>query len=149
MFHFHLSTLSGFNLSSLIAIFYSLLLGTVTAISFLISSSLAWPDPYFQLDTPPPPHHPTPSWHNLSEPPEPIPDQLESQNSEHGCIKDQWPYLKQDKDPKPQPGTPSILQSPKSGLKDMDVLCTFKIKIENKNLEHGYFKDLLPYTNQD
>ena len=26
-------------------------------------------------------------------------------------------------------------------LKDMDVLCTFKIKIESKNLDHGYIKD--------
>ena len=26
-------------------------------------------------------------------------------------------------------------------LKDMDVLCTFKIKIESQNLDHGYIKD--------
>ena len=26
-------------------------------------------------------------------------------------------------------------------LEDMDVLCTFKIKIESQNLEHGFIKD--------
>ena len=29
-------------------------------------------------------------------------------------------------------------------LKDMDVLCTFKIKIESQNSEHGCIKDQLP-----
>ena len=42
---------------------------------------------------------------------------IESQNLDHGCIKDQWPYLNLDQDAKPQSGTSSILQSPKSGLK--------------------------------
>ena len=35
----------------------------------------------------------------------------------HGCIKDQRPYPNQNQDAKPQSGTSSILQSPKSGLK--------------------------------
>ena len=30
-------------------------------------------------------------------------------------------------------------------LKDMDVLCTFKIKKENQNLDHGIIKDQWPY----
>ena len=34
-------------------------------------------------------------------------------------------------------------------IKDMDDLCTFKIKIEGKNLDHGYIKDQLSYPNQD
>ena len=38
---------------------------------------------------------------------------IESQNLDHGCIKDQWPYPNQDQDAKPQSGTSSILQSPK------------------------------------
>ena len=42
---------------------------------------------------------------------------IESQNSEYGCTKDQWPYPNQYQDAKPQSGTSSILQSPKSGLK--------------------------------
>ena len=33
-------------------------------------------------------------------------------------------------------------------LKDMDVLCTFKIKIESQNIEHGCIKDQWPYINQ-
>merc|ERR1712082_456432 len=41
---------------------------------------------------------------------------MESQNSDHGCIKDHQPYPNQDQDAKPQSGTFSILQSPKSGL---------------------------------
>ena len=31
----------------------------------------------------------------------------------------------------------------------MDVLCTFKIQIENLNSEHGYSKDQCQYPNQD
>ena len=42
---------------------------------------------------------------------------LESQNSKYGCTKDHWPYPNQCQDAKPQSGTSSILQSPKSGLK--------------------------------
>ena len=41
----------------------------------------------------------------------------ESQNLDCGCTKDQWPYLNQYQDVKPQSGTSSVLQSPKSGLK--------------------------------
>ena len=40
-----------------------------------------------------------------------------SENKDHRCIKDQWPYLNQDQDSKLQSGTPSVLQSPKWGLK--------------------------------
>ena len=42
---------------------------------------------------------------------------IESQNSEYWCLKDQWPYQNQDQDAKPQSGTSSPKQSPKSGLK--------------------------------
>ena len=42
---------------------------------------------------------------------------IESQNSDHGCIKDQWPHPYQDQDDKPQSGASGILQSPKWGLK--------------------------------
>ena len=39
-------------------------------------------------------------------------------------------------------------------LEDMDVLCTFKIKLENQNLEHGCIKDRqfnfkMPNSNQE
>ena len=36
---------------------------------------------------------------------------IESQYSDHRCIKDQWPYQNQDQDAKTQSGTSSILQS--------------------------------------
>ena len=42
---------------------------------------------------------------------------IESQNLDHGCVKDQWPYSNQDQDAKPQSGTSIVLQSPESGLK--------------------------------
>ena len=74
---------------------------------------------------------------------------IESQNSAYGCTKDQWPYSNQYQDARPEWGTSSILQSPNQDLKDMDVLCTFKIKIESKNSDHGYIKDKWQYPNQD
>ena len=42
---------------------------------------------------------------------------MESQDLESGCIKDHYPYPNQDQDAKPQSGTSSPNQSPKSGLK--------------------------------
>ena len=42
---------------------------------------------------------------------------IESQNLEHGCIKDQLPYLNQDQDAKPKSRTSSPNQSLKSTLK--------------------------------
>ena len=33
------------------------------------------------------------------------------------------------------------MQNPSQDLKDIDVLCTFKIKVECKNLEYGITKD--------
>ena len=58
---------------------------------------------------------------------------IESQNLEYGCIQDQWPYLNQDQDAKPQSGTSSILESPNDQLKEKDVICNWKIKIESQN----------------
>ena len=40
-------------------------------------------------------------------------------------------------------------KAPNEDLKDMDVLCTFKIKIESQNLDHGCIKDKWPYPNKD
>ena len=36
---------------------------------------------------------------------------------------------------------PASSKAPNEGIKDMDVLCTFKIKIESQNLDQGYIKD--------
>ena len=33
------------------------------------------------------------------------------------------------------------LKAPYEDLKDMDFLCTFKIKVESQNLDHGFIKD--------
>ena len=43
--------------------------------------------------------------------------EIDSQNSEYGCIKDLWPYLNHDQDAKAKSGTSSIFQSLKQGLK--------------------------------
>ena len=74
---------------------------------------------------------------------------IESQNSDHGYIKDQWPYPNQDQDAKPQSGTSSILQSPKSGLKGHGCSLHLQNQDESQNLEHGCMKDQWPYPNQD
>ena len=60
---------------------------------------------------------------------------IESQNSDHGCKKDQWLYQNQDQDAEPQSGTSSILQSPKSGLEGLGCFLTFNIKILNPSQE--------------
>ena len=44
---------------------------------------------------------------------------------------------------------PASSNEPNEDLKDMDVLCTFKIKIESQNLDHGYIKDQWLYPNKD
>ena len=51
------------------------------------------------------------------------------------CIKDHWPYVNQDQDAKPQSGASSLTKAPNQDIKDMDVLCTLKIKIESQNSE--------------
>ena len=51
--------------------------------------------------------------------------------------------------PNPSQEPPVSSKAPNEDLKDMDVLCTFKIKIESHNLDHGCIKDQCPYANQD
>ena len=41
----------------------------------------------------------------------------------------------------PNQEPPQSSKAPNEDLKDMDVLCTFKIKIESQNLDQGYIKD--------
>ena len=50
--------------------------------------------------------------------------------------------------PNPSQGPPASSKAPNDDLKDMDVLCTFKIKIESQKSEHGCTKAQLPYPNQ-
>ena len=61
---------------------------------------------------------------------------LESQHLDHGCNKDQWPYPNQGQDAKPHPEPPATSKAPNHDLKDIDILCTFKIWIEGQNLDH-------------
>jgi len=60
----------------------------------------------------------------------------ESQNLDHGCVKDQWPYPNQDQDANSSQESPASSKALNQDFKDMDVLCTFKIKIGSQNLEH-------------
>ena len=43
--------------------------------------------------------------------------------------------------PKPSQPPPASSKAPNEDLKDMDVLGTFKIKIESQNLDHWFIKD--------
>ena len=43
--------------------------------------------------------------------------------------------------PNPSQEPPTSSKTPNEDLKDMDVLCTFKIKIESKSLNLGFMKD--------
>ena len=49
----------------------------------------------------------------------------------------------------PSQEPPASSKAPNKDLKDMNVLCTFKIKIDSQNLDHGYIQDQQPYPNQD
>ena len=43
--------------------------------------------------------------------------------------------------PNPSQELPASSKAPNEDSMDIDVLCTFKIKIERKNLDHGCIKD--------
>ena len=43
--------------------------------------------------------------------------------------------------PNPSQEPPASSEAQNEDLKDMDILCTFKIKIEDKNQEYGHFQD--------
>ena len=51
--------------------------------------------------------------------------------------------------PNPSLEPPAPTKAQNQDLKDMDILFTFKIRIEGPNLENGWVKDQWPYTNQD
>ena len=60
---------------------------------------------------------------------------MESQNLEHMCGKDQWPYLNQDQDAKTKSRTSSVLQSPKWGLKGHG--CSLHLQNKNRGPKFG------------
>ena len=51
--------------------------------------------------------------------------------------------------PNPSKRYPASAKAPNEDLKDINVLCTFKFKIERQNLDHGCIKYLWSYPNQD
>ena len=69
---------------------------------------------------------------------------IESQNWNHGCIKDQWPYPNQDQDAEPQSGPSSLLQSPKWGLKGHG--CCLQLKNQVREPKFGLWMYQRPMT---
>ena len=49
----------------------------------------------------------------------------------------------------PSQEPPASSKAPNEDLKDLDVLCPYKIKMESQNLDLGCIKDQWPYPNQD
>ena len=74
---------------------------------------------------------------------------IESQNSDHGFIKNLWLYPNLDQNAKPQSWTFSLLHSPKWGLTG-DV-CSLHLQNQDRELKFGKLVsyDRLLYPNQD
>ena len=51
--------------------------------------------------------------------------------------------------PNPSQEPPLSSKAPIQDWEDIDIICTFKIKIESQILKHGIIKDQWPYPNQD
>ena len=51
--------------------------------------------------------------------------------------------------PNPSQETPASFKAQNEDLKDIDDICTFKIKRESHNLDHRCILHQLPYPNQD
>ena len=64
---------------------------------------------------------------------------IESWNSEYGLTSDHVKINIRMQNPCQEPTMSSKAQN--VDLKDMDVLCTFKIQIESPNLDNGCVKD--------
>ena len=58
--------------------------------------------------------------------------------SDHGCIKDHWPYPNDNKDAKPQSGPSSILQSPKWGPKGCG--CSLHLPNHDREIKIGIWE---------
>ena len=74
---------------------------------------------------------------------------IENQDSDYGYMKTSYHIQINIKIPNPSQEPPVSSKALNEDLKDIDALCTFKIKIESQNLYHGYIKDQQPYPNQD
>ena len=62
----------------------------------------------------------------------PFKSNIETQNSDHGCINDQSLYPNQDQNAQPESGASNILQIQKSGLKGHGKSLYLKIEIESQ-----------------
>ena len=62
---------------------------------------------------------------------------IESQNLDHGYLKDQQPYPNQVQDAKSQSGTSRILQGPKSGLKGH--ICSLHFQNQDREPKFGSY----------
>ena len=62
---------------------------------------------------------------------------IKSQNLDMGVPKTSDYIHIKIKIPNPSQEPPVSLKDPSDDLKDMDVLCTFKIRIESHNSDHG------------
>ena len=51
--------------------------------------------------------------------------------------------------PNPSQEPPASAKASNQGLKDIDIIDTFKIKIKSKILDQGCIKDMWPHPNQD
>ena len=75
-------------------------------------------------------------------------DQIESQNY-MGVPKTIYHIQINIRMHNPSQEPPASSKVPYKDLKDMDILCTFKIKIESQNLGQGCIKDHWKYPYQD
>ena len=62
---------------------------------------------------------------------------IESQKLEYGCTKDQWPYINQYQDAKPNSGTSSILQNPKLGIEGNG--CSLQLQYQEREPKFRIF----------
>ena len=70
-------------------------------------------------------------------------------NSKNWYIKDQYHIQIKINMSNPSQKSPASSKDPKEDLKDINILCTFKIRTESKNSDHDCIKDQWTYSNQD
>jgi len=66
---------------------------------------------------------------------------IESHNWEYGYIKVQLQYPNPDQATNPSQEPPASSKAPNQDLKDVVVLCIFKIKTKGQNLGYGCIED--------
>ena len=67
--------------------------------------------------------------------------QIEKKNQDMGIAKSSVNSQIKIKIPKQSQEHPVSFKAPNEDLKDMNVLGTFKMRIESQNIDHGYIKD--------